>query len=82
MSELLIEGCPVVGECMAHHPLHPLPCCSIQDPVGTVPGKIEYFFLEMLRPYSVDVIVEEVLKRKNAVEGVEAQVVVELAVFP
>ena len=44
MSELLIEGCPVVGECMAHHPLHPLPCCSIQDPVGTVPGKIEYFF--------------------------------------
>ena len=30
----------------------------------------------------MDVIVEEVLKRKNAVEGVEAQVVVELAVFP
>ena len=29
----------------------------------------------------MDVIVEEVLKRKNAVEGVEAQVVVELAVL-
>jgi len=29
----------------------------------------------------VDVIVEKVLKRKNAVEGVEAQVVVELAVL-
>ena len=29
----------------------------------------------------MDVIMEEVLKRKNAVEGVEAQVVVELAVL-